>query len=312
MAVSELACYSESMARPEYREMLVKSALNKVQGMPFKWSLNPYRGCVHSCHYCYARATHTFLDLDVAQDFTGIIFAKTNLPEVLAAELGKRNWHRESVAFGTATDPYQPAEGRFRITRRCLEVMARYRTPTSLVTKGTLAVRDIDALQELGSRAGATVCFSVPSVDTDVWRRVEPGTAPPRQRLRAMERLVGAGVNAGVLMAPLLPDISATPERIRATVQAAADHGAQFIGVRVLYLEPSVRDYFMEFVGRDYPDLWENYQRLYPEGRKYGSKPLAGLIEERVRDAKSELGFADGPHYRPVQEAETTRQLTLL
>src|ERR1051325_10215120 len=113
------------MARPQYRDLLVKSALNKVQGMPFKWSLNPYRGCVHSCQYCYARATHTFFDLNVADDFTGVIFAKTNLPEVLASELRKRSWQHESVAFGTATDPYQPAEGRFRITRRCLEVMAR-------------------------------------------------------------------------------------------------------------------------------------------------------------------------------------------
>ncbi len=279
------------MGRPQYRPLIVKSALNKVQGMPFQWSLNPYRGCVHSCHYCYARATHTFFDLGVGEDFTGIIFCKTNLPEVLAEELGRRTWRRETVAVGTATDPYQPAEGRYRLTRQSLEVFVRFRTPSSIVTKGSMVVRDLDVLQELAARAGATVCFSVPSIDREIWRKVEPGTAPPWQRLRAMERLVAAGIHAGIIMAPLLPGLSADPERLQETVQAAADHGAQFIGARLLHLDPGVRNYFLRFMASEYPALHDGYLRLYP--MKYAPKPYQALIEERVREAKTEAGFVD-------------------
>ena len=135
-------------ARVEYRESACKSALNRVRGMPFEWSLNPYRGCVHRCQFCFASASHRFLDLGGAEDFFGIIFVKTNLPSVLAQELGGRSWRRQPVAIGTATDPYQPVEGRYRLTRRCLELFARYRTPFSLVTKGTMVLRDLDVLQD--------------------------------------------------------------------------------------------------------------------------------------------------------------------
>jgi len=296
------------MTRPEYRPLLVKSALNKVQGMPFKWSLNPYRGCAHSCHYCYARATHAYLDLGVAEEFSSIIFCKTNLPEVLAADLSKRSWRRESVAVGTATDPYQPVEGRYRLTRQALEVMARFKTPASIVTKGSMVIRDLDVLQELTAKAGATVCFSVPTIDPDIWRRVEPGTAPPWQRLRAMERLVANGVHAGIIMAPLLPGLSAEPERLAATVEAAAGHGAQFIGARLLHLEPGVRDYFLEFMESEYPTLHERYLKLYPV--KYASSQYQALIDERVKDAKASAGFADRrPRFETQKEPV---QLTLL
>ena len=162
------------MARAEYYERPCKSALNRVQGMAFKWSLNPYRGCVHECQYCFARPTHRFFELGVGNDFGRIIFVKTNLPIVLASELSKRTWRREQVAVGTATDPYQPIEGRYRLTRRSLEVFARFRTPVSLITKGTMIVRDLDVLQELSERAGASICFSVPTIDRDTWLRTEP------------------------------------------------------------------------------------------------------------------------------------------
>src|SRR5688572_1683174 len=211
------------MARPEYREMACKSALNPVQGMPFKWSLNPFRGCVHECKFCYAVPTHRFFDLEHNEDFFNTIFVKTNLPEILGEELGKRTWHRDHVAIGTATDPYQPAEGRFRLTRRCLEAFSLARTPISLVTKGTMVLRDLDVLQDLAERASATVCFSIPTVDTDIWRRTELGTPPPMQRLKVMEKLANAGIDAGVFMAPLLPGLSANPEQIERTVRAAAD-----------------------------------------------------------------------------------------
>src|SRR5215218_5303852 len=136
------------MASPRYEEIACKQALNRVEGMPFRWSLNPYRGCRHSCHYCFARATHAYFQLDAGEDFSGVIFVKANLVEVLAGELGRRSWRREQVAIGTATDPYQPIEGRHRLTRGCLEVLARFRTPASIVTKGTLLLRDLDVLVE--------------------------------------------------------------------------------------------------------------------------------------------------------------------
>ncbi|HLI26653.1 MAG TPA: radical SAM protein [Chloroflexota bacterium] len=291
-----------------YRELACKSALNRVQGMPFRWSLNPYRGCVHHCRFCFASPTHRYFDLAGAEDFFAVIFVKVNLPEVLAAELARPGWRREQVAVGTATDPYQPAEGTYRLTRRCLELFARFRTPVSLVTKGTLVVRDLDVLQELTRRAGATVCFSVPTVDAAIWRRTELGTPPPWQRLRALERLVAGGVRAGVLMAPLLPGLSAQPDQIARTVRAAADHGACFIGAGLLHLDPGIRDYFLGFVEREYPALIEGYRRLY--GTKYAPRAYQRRVEQRVQAAKAAVGYCDAP--RPAAPpAREPRQLVL-
>jgi DNA repair photolyase len=297
------------MARATYIETTCKSAINRVKGMPFDWSLNPYRGCRHDCVYCYARASHRYLDLDPGADFAGTILVKVNLPEVLAAELGRRSWRRERVAVGTATDPYQPIEGRYRLTRRCLEAFARFQTPISLVTKGTLILRDLDVLQELARRAGATVCFSVPTVDREIWRRTEPGTPPPAQRLRAMARLAASGVRAGVLMAPLLPGLSADPDQIARTVRAAADHGAEFIGANVLHLGPDVADYYLAFLERDYPELLAGYHRLY--GTKYAPRPYHERVERRVQAAKAGVGrVAEERH--SIETPAGPQQLTLL
>jgi DNA repair photolyase len=296
------------MARVEYREMTCKSALNRVQGMPFCWSLNPFRGCVHHCRFCFASPTHRYFELAGAEDFFGIIFVKINLPEVLAEELSRRSWRREQVAVGTATDPYQPAEGRYRLTRRCLEAFARFRTPISLVTKGTMVVRDLDVLQEVTRRAGATVCFSVPTVDAEIWRRTELGTPPPWQRLRVMERLVTAGIRAGVLMAPLLPGLSANPDRIELTVRAAADHGARFIGSNLLHLDTGIRDYFLGFLEREYPELLDGYRRLY--GTKYAPKAYQMRVERRVQEAKAIAGYGDD-HHRRVETPREPLQLAL-
>ena len=279
----------------EYREIECKSALNRVRGMPFGWSLNPYRGCVHECRYCFARATHRYFELGADEDFSRIIFVKANLPEVLAGELARRSWKRETVAIGTATDPYQPIEGQHRLTRRALELLAHSRTPVSIVTKGTMIVRDLDVLQEASERGGATVCFSVPTVDEETWRSSEPGTPPPRQRLRALERLNAAGVRAGVLMAPLLPGLSADAARIEETVRAAADAGARFIGANVLHLGPDVREYYLGYLEREHPELLEGYARLYGAGRRRGTKYAPEAYHERVRrriaEAKEAAGY---------------------
>jgi DNA repair photolyase len=199
-----------------YQEIRCRSALNRVEGMPFRWTLNPYRGCTHACHYCFARRYQTQLELGAGDEFSSLIFVKVNFAEVLARELDRPRWTRELVAFGTATDPYQPIEGRYRLSRRTLEALVRGRTPAGLVTKGPLVVRDVDLLQELTRIApGTSVCLSVPTVDEEAWRALEPGTAHPLQRLRALRTLVDAGIDAGVLMAPLVPACRRIPRSWR-------------------------------------------------------------------------------------------------
>jgi DNA repair photolyase len=279
------------MAVPRYEEIACEQALNRVEGMPFRWSLNPYRGCKHACTYCFARSTHAYFQLGTGEDFSGVIFVKANLVEVLAGELGRRSWRREQVAIGTATDPYQPIEGRHRLTRGCLELLARYRTPASIVTKGTLMLRDLDVLVDLAERGGLTVCHSIPTVDEEIWRRSEPGTPPPRQRLRAMARLREAGIRAGVLMAPLLPGLSARPEALERTAAAAAEHGACFVGAITLHLGPGVREHFMGFLAREYPELTREYERLYPG--KYAPRWLQRDVEAVVQAQRARLRLGE-------------------
>ena len=292
-----------------YEEVECKSVINRVQGMAFKWSINPYKGCVHGCHYCYARRYHAFIDLNPSEDFTGVILVRANAPEVLRGELARRSWKRETVALGTATDPYQPIEGRYRITRGILEALRDYRTPVSIVTKGTMIVRDLDVLVELASRAGASVAMSISTLDRDTWRRLEPGTAPPWQRLRAVQRLSEAGVEAGVLIAPIVPGITDTSDHLRELVKSAADHGARFVGSRVLALQGSVKDHFLGFMREEYPALLAEYRRLFP-----------GANADRDY-ASATVGYVDGLRrlYRigertardVVRPADQPRQLSL-
>jgi DNA repair photolyase len=247
-----------------YQEVRCRSALNPVKGMPFAWTLNPYRGCTHGCHYCYARRYHAEqFELGAGDEFASVIFVKTNFVEVLKQELQKASWTRESIAIGTATDCYQPIEGHYRLTRRSLEALAEVRNPASIVTKGPMIVRDIDVMQELSADAEFTVCISVPCVDEEVWRQLEPGTASPMQRLRAVRALVDAGIHAGVLMNPIVPGISSKPALIERTVKAIAEHGAQFVGCNVMYLQGGTRDHFMRWLEEHYPHMVEGYSRLY-------------------------------------------------
>jgi DNA repair photolyase len=235
--------------------------------MPFEWTLNPYRGCTHGCHYCYARRYHTQFELGAGDEFASVIFVKTNFVRVLTRELAKPSWPGALVALGTATDCYQPIEGFYKITRGTLEALARAGNPTSIVTKGPMIVRDKDVLQELARRTDCTVCISVPCVDEQVWTQLEPGTAPPMKRLRAVRELVDAGIHAGVLMNPIVPGISSKPALIEATVKAIADHGAKFIGCNVMYLQDGTRDHFMRWLAEHYPHMVDGYERLY--ARKY-------------------------------------------
>ena len=243
--------------RAEYREEPCRSALNQVKGMAFKWSLNPYMGCVHRCTFCYVRAFERRADRPSDNRYGQAIRVKTNVVEVLRRELARPSWEGETVAVGAATDPYQPAEGRYRLTRGCLEAFAEARNSFSIITRGPLIVRDLDVLVEAARRAEVSVTFSVPTVDHDVWRKTEPGTAPPRQRLRALSRLVEAGVRASVGMAPILPGISDRPEQLAEVVRAARDAGACGVWANVLFLRPGTREHFLENLARDWPEELE-------------------------------------------------------
>jgi DNA repair photolyase len=252
--------------RAEYREEPCRNAMNRVRGMPFAWSLNPYMGCVHRCTFCYVRAFEARADRPWDERYGASIRVKTNVAEVLRRELARPSWQREVVAVGAATDPYQPAEGRYRLTRACIEAFAEASSPFSVITRGPLIVRDVDVLVEAARRARVSVTFSVPTIDLEIWRRTEPGTAPPRQRLRALSRLVEAGIDAGVGMAPILPGLSDRPELLADVVREARAAGATGIWANLLYLRPGTREYFLAALGRDWPELLPHYERLYERG----------------------------------------------
>ena len=194
-----------------YREEPCKTALNRVKGMSFRWSLNPYMGCAHRCTFCFVRAFEALADRPSDDRYGSSIRVKTNLVAVLRRELTRRSWTREQVAVGTATDPYQPAEGRWRLTRGAIQAMGEFATPFGIITRGPLIVRDLDVLSEAARMADVSVTFSVPTLDREIWRLTEPGTAPPRQRLRALRTLVDHGIKASVGMAPILPGLSDRP-----------------------------------------------------------------------------------------------------
>ena len=246
-----------------YQEVRCRSALNPVKGMPFEWTLNPYRGCTHGCHYCYARRYHSQFELGADDEFASVIFVKTNFVEVLRRELQKPSWKGDYIAVGTATDCYQPIEGHYKLTRGALEALSEHKNPAGIVTKGPMVVRDKDVLAELSAHAACSVYISVPCVDEDVWRQLEPGTAPPLQRLRAVRELVNAGVRAGVLMNPIVPGISSRPALMEQTMKAIADHGARFVGCNVMHLEGGTRDHFTRWLEGEHPELVDGYRRLY-------------------------------------------------
>jgi DNA repair photolyase len=231
------------------------------------------------------------------------IRVKTNVVEVLRRELARPSWERETVVVGGATDPYQPAEGRYRLTRGCLEAFAEARSPFSIITRGPLIVRDLDVLVEAARRAEVSVTFSVPTLDVEVWRKTEPGTAPPRQRLRALSRLVEAGVRASVGMAPILPGISDRPEQLAEVVRAARDAGACGVWANVLFLRPGTREHFLENLARDWPEELARYEELYA-GRAYLDAAETKPVRARVSELAKEIGIADRRHVRLAPPAE--------
>jgi DNA repair photolyase len=278
--------------RVEYREEPCKSALNPVKGMGFKWSLNPYMGCVHRCTFCYVRHFEHRSDRPSDDRYGTSIRVKTNVAAVLRKELARASWQHEDVAIGAATDPYQPAEGRYKLTRACLEALCDASNPFSIITRGPMIVRDLDVLVEAAQRASVSVTFSVPTVDEEVWKRTEPSTAHPRQRLKAVRALVDGGVNARVGMAPILPGISDRPEQLREVVRAAREAGATGIWANLLFLRPGTREHFLAHLAEDWPEQLPLYEEIYA-GKAYLGSDLMRPIRGEVSRLAREYGIRD-------------------
>jgi DNA repair photolyase len=290
----------------EYREEPCRSALNRVQGMPFKWSLNPYMGCVHRCTFCYVRAFEKRADRPSDDRYGASIRVKTNVAELLRKELARPSWEGEGVVIGAATDPYQPAEGRYKLTRACLEVLRDAANPFSIITRGPMIVRDVDVLSEAARRAEVSITFSIPTLDVDIWRKTEPGTAPPHQRLRALQQLVEAGIRVGVGMAPILPGLSDKPELMEEVVRAARAAGACGVWANILYLKPGTKEHYLRALERDWPELLPEYERLYGR-RAYAD---ASEIRAQVRELARAHGVRDRRR-NPLQPPGEPEQLSL-
>jgi DNA repair photolyase len=294
----------------EYLEVQCKSALNRVRGMGFNWSLNPYTGCEHRCAFCYVRAFEQRADRPSDDRYGRAIRIKVNVAAVLRSELSRRSWRKETVVIGAATDPYQPAEGRYKLTRQCLQALRDFSNPAAMITRGPMIVRDIDVLSELARRADLHITFSIPTIDEDIWRRTEPGTAHPRHRLGAIEKLVAAGIDVGVGMAPILPGLTDRPDRIEAVIKAARAAGATGLWAGMLYLREGTKEHFMSVLGKHWPELVPRYEQAY-RARAYLPPSLGEPTMKTVKRLRSQYEVSDRRRVilKPPPEPE---QLSLL
>jgi DNA repair photolyase len=270
----------------EFVHVQARSIINRLPPstpMPFRHTINAYRGCSHACTYCFARPTHAYLDLDPATDFDRVIVVKVNAVERLRAELAPKRWAGDPVAMGTNTDPYQPAEGKYHLTRDLVGVLADAANPFSILTKSTLVLRDRDLLADAARRTDVSLCLSVGTLDPEVWRLTEPGTPPPDKRLDAVARLNEAGVPCSVLIGPILPGLSDTPAQLDAVVRGAVDAGAVSISSVLLHLRPGVRDHYLAFLAAHRPDLVAHHERLYARGA-YAPREERARVGTLVRD----------------------------
>jgi DNA repair photolyase len=310
-----------------FYEVHAKSALNRVpeaSRMPFRWTINPYRGCTHACLYCFARPTHTYLDFDAGRDFEREIVVKVNAPEVVRVELSRRSWKGEHVAMGTNTDPYQWVESRYKLMPGIWEALRDARNPCSILTKSPLLLRDIDLMREIAAVTDIHANLSIPTLDAKAWRATEPHTPHPKARLEAVAELNHAGIPTGVLVAPLMPGINDAPEQIEPLLQAAADAGATGIGGIALHLRGPVRAIYMDWLRSYRPDLVPLYEKLYARGAYAPAeerKRLAALLRHpgvpppsgfRLRDrddparARDPDRSAPPPSRPPAEEVQPT------
>lgn len=273
--------------RAEIRDEPCRTALNRVRGMPFPWSLNPYMGCAHRCTFCYVRAFERRADRPADARYGASVRVKSNIAEVLARELRHPRWQRELVVIGAATDPYQPIEGRWRLTRACLETLASHANPMGLITRGPLVVRDVDVLASASRRARVKVNVSIPTLDPGLAARTEVGVAPPRARLAAVARLAEAGVHVVVAIAPLIPGLTDAPEAVTDVVRAAREHGAAGVWPSLLYLQPGTREHFLEATARAWPREGARLAQLYGS-RAHLPRAASQPVVRRVREAWEE------------------------
>ena len=277
-----------------FYEVRAKSALNRVpkaSRMPFRWTVNPYRGCTHACVYCFARPTHKYLDFDAGRDFEREIVVKVNAPEVLRAELARPSWSGEHVALGTNTDPYQWVEGRYRLMEGIWEALRDAANPCSVLTKSPLLLRDLPLMLQIAERASFGACLSIPTLDEKVWRATEPHTPNPRARLEAVAELNRAGIPTGILIAPLMPGVNDAPHQLEPLLALAADAGATSVGGVALHLRGEVRQIFMAWLRSQRPDLVDRYQELYRRGA-YAPATERERLARLVRWRGSPGGFS--------------------
>ncbi|WP_055587962.1 Rv2578c family radical SAM protein, partial [Streptacidiphilus griseoplanus] len=282
---------------PEFRgitfhEVHARSIVNRVPGasrMPFEWTVNPYRGCTHACVYCFARRTHSYLDLDTGLDFDSQIVVKVNAPQLLRRELGSRRWRGEHIAMGTNVDCYQRAEGRYRLMPGIIETLRDYANPFSVLTKGSLILRDLELLRQAAAVTDVAVNVSVGFTDRELWRTVEPGTPSPQKRLEVCRTLTDAGIPCGVLMAPVLPYLSDSPEQLRATVRAVAEAGAVSVTPLVLHLRPGAREWYTAWLRQHHPRLLPRYEALYGDA-VYAPRWYQRRITRAVHEIAAEYG----------------------
>jgi DNA repair photolyase len=265
--------------------------------VPFRYTINPYRGCSHACVYCFARPTHDYLGLGIGEDFERKIVVKVNAVERLRAELRSPKWAGESIAMGTNTDPYQHAEGKYHLTRGIVETLSAARNPFSILTKSTLILRDAALLAAAAGRTDVAVSFSIGTLDREVWKLTEPGTPPPDRRVEAVRRLTAMGIACGVLVAPVLPGLSDSEEQLRAVVEACADAGAVSISGVALHLRGPMRGHYLDWLGDARPELVSLHRRRFRRGA-YQEDEVRDRVEGIVRSAARRCGVTGRDRYR--------------
>ena len=285
-----------------FYEVHAKSILNRVpeaSQMPFRWTINTYRGCTHACAYCFARPTHEYLDMNAGRDFEREIVVKVNAPELLKVELAKRTWKGEHIALGTNTDPYQWVEGRYELMRGIWTVLRDARNPCSVLTKSPLLLRDLDLMKELNEVTDFSAALSIPTLEPKAWRATEPRTPSPYARLEALAELSAAGIRTGVLVAPLMPGINDDPKQVREVVRLATEAGASYITGIALHLRKGVREVYMEWLAEAHPELLLRYEELY------GGRAYMSLAERRKLTALLEApGAPPRQHFRTAMNIE--------
>ncbi|KES08774.1 radical SAM protein [Streptomyces toyocaensis] len=304
------AVITRTFDTPEFRgitfhEIRARSIVNRVPGasrLPFEWTVNPYRGCTHACVYCFARKTHSYLDLDTGLGFDSQIVVKVNAPELLRRRLSSRGWRGEHIAMGTNVDCYQRAEGRYRLMPGILAALRDHANPFSILTKGTLILRDLPLLRQAAEVTDVGISVSVGFTDETLWRTVEPGTPSPQRRLDVVRALAGHGIGCGVLMAPVIPFLSDRPDQLRATVRAVAAAGATSVTPLVLHLRPGAREWFTAWLAHHHPHLVNRYERLYAEGA-YAPKWYQRRITRQVHDLAQEYGIGPTRAGMPRRDA---------